>query len=42
MLFLRPCEAEKMRQTCPFNPLSQKFCDPRLEENMRACGAQGL
>ena len=26
-----------MRQT-PFNPLSQRFCDQRLEENMRACG----
>lgn len=28
--------AEKMRQQ-PFNPLSQKFCDARLEERMRAC-----
>lgn len=28
--------AEKMRN-CPFNPLSQRFCDARLEERMKAC-----
>lgn len=29
--------AEKLRQTSAFNPVQQRFCDPRHEERMRAC-----